>query len=829
MRQAAIAGISLVAMTHAASAQERDAAHPAGPSAGSAAGAPGATGPRAAPAERVRVSIPRGTLEPALVALSEQARLKLAYRTAMTETLTTNGVEGTLAPLDALEKVLEGTGLTYRTAGASTVTLVNPRYAQLGAQLQGGEIALDTVSVEGGAQRGESAGNVPGGITRARTSLGPLGDRRVVETPFSTTGYTEKLIRDQEAQTISDTLKNDPSVTVPRTRGTFSDIPYIRGFPIGSSNLLFNGLPSLLGAGQIVPVEPFSRFDVLKGPAAFFYGTAGFAGVGGAINLVPKRAGPEPLNALTFGYIGEGQLRAMADVSRRWGTEGEFGLRINGGGERGDGNVDGVNIRRALASAAFDWRANERLRISLDGLYSQYDIRGYQNSLAIPGISQLPFVPRAPKASNSLTQPWAFYPTTLALGVAKLEYDISDDWSLTAAYGQGYTSRTIKPSPGSPTLLNTAGDIRIASTYTNYAAYDPVQSFAGTLRGKVRTGEIKHELAITGDVQSFAYSQAPNTTLAAVVSNIYLPRIYARPALPAPGRVGRSLDTFSSGIGFTDMVSTADDRFFVLGGGKYSELEYSNYNPATDARLNRFEGGRFNPIVAVGYRPTPDSLIYANYAEAFERGGVGPTGATNANLALPPLTSRSWEVGAKAEFGGLIGTMAFFEIDKGLEYLNTSNTFVQDGRQIHRGVEVLVSGELFPGLRVIAGVQGLDARVRNPANRANEGNEPVGVPKIQTSLFVEYDLPFAPGLSVNGGVYHYSRQFVDLENLRTIPGWARLDMGARYDFVLPNGTPTTARIQVENVLDGNYWSSFAQGSLSLGAPRTFKGSLTFLF
>ncbi|WP_407518775.1 TonB-dependent receptor [Methylobacterium oryzisoli] len=690
-----------------------------------------------------------------------------------------------------------------------------------------GEIALDAIHVEGS---GRASGVAPGGLTRTRTNLGILGNRRVIETPFSITGYTEKLIRDQEAQTLSDTLKNDPSVTNPRTRGTFFDIPYIRGFPIGNSNLLLNGLPSLLGNGQNIPVEPFERFDVLKGPAAFFYGTSGFAGVGGAVDLVMKRAPLEAVNAAVIGYAGTSLVRGSIDVARRWGDEGEFGLRINTAVERGESNVDDLRIERALGSLAFDWRANERLRVYLDAIVSQYDIRGYQNSLAISPIGQLPFIPKAPKLSNSVTQPWAFYPTTLAVGIARVEYDLAEDWTLSGAYGVGYAYRPTLPSPGAPTLLNTAGDIRIAASYGDYTAFDPNQSATVSLRGKARTGPLKHDLVLGGDFQSSTTISVPVTFLPAVISNIYLPRIYARPTLPPNGQRNRLFDSVSYGVGFTDIISTEDDRFFVLGGGRYSHVEYSNFNVANGAVVNTFAGGRFNPIVAAGFRPTPDSLVYANYAEAFERGGIAPVGTVNANTALPPLTSNSVEVGAKAEFEGIIATLALFQINKGLEYTNpNTNRYVQDGRQIHQGLEVLLSGEITPSLRIIGGIQALNPFVRNTANPANDGNDPIGVPRLQTSLFVEYDLPFVDGLSVNGGVYHYSRQFVDIENARTIPDWTRLDLGARYAFALPNGTRATARLVVENVFDTNYWSSVALGSLSLGTPRTFKASMTLVW
>jgi iron complex outermembrane receptor protein len=55
-------------------------------------------------------------------------------------------------------------------------------------------------------------------ITAQRTSdetgVGMLGDRGVMETPLSVTGYTAAMIQDQGARSTSEVLANDPSVRV---------------------------------------------------------------------------------------------------------------------------------------------------------------------------------------------------------------------------------------------------------------------------------------------------------------------------------------------------------------------------------------------------------------------------------------------------------------------------------------------------------------------------------------------------------------------------------------------------------------------------------------
>ena len=53
-----------------------------------------------------------------------------------------------------------------------------------------------------------------GGMVATGGQLGMLGNRGVMDTPFSQTNYTAKLIQDQQARTVADVLQNDPSVRI---------------------------------------------------------------------------------------------------------------------------------------------------------------------------------------------------------------------------------------------------------------------------------------------------------------------------------------------------------------------------------------------------------------------------------------------------------------------------------------------------------------------------------------------------------------------------------------------------------------------------------------
>ena len=135
-----------------------------------------------------------------------------------------------------------------------------------------------------------------GGQVATGGRIGLLGALDVMDTPFSTTNYTESLIRDQQARSVSDVLQNDPTIRVSKGFGNFQELYVLRGFPIYSDDMTYNGLYGVLPR-QFVAAELLERVEVFRGASAFLNGAApGGSGVGGAINLVPKRAPEAPLN-----------------------------------------------------------------------------------------------------------------------------------------------------------------------------------------------------------------------------------------------------------------------------------------------------------------------------------------------------------------------------------------------------------------------------------------------------------------------------------------------------------------------------------------------------
>ncbi|AFK62096.1 TonB-dependent ferric siderophore receptor [Advenella kashmirensis WT001] len=147
-----------------------------------------------------------------------------------------------------------------------------------------------------------------GGQVATGGQAGILGNADNMSSPYIINSYTSKLIEDQQARTLGEAIKNDPTVQVGNGYGNFAETFVIRGFPLNNDDLAFNGLYGILPR-QVLPTEMIERVEIFKGASAFLNGAApGGSGLGGLINIQPKRGTDEPLTRLNADYTGRGQV-----------------------------------------------------------------------------------------------------------------------------------------------------------------------------------------------------------------------------------------------------------------------------------------------------------------------------------------------------------------------------------------------------------------------------------------------------------------------------------------------------------------------------------------
>lgn len=167
--------------------------------------------------------------------------------------------------------------------------------------------------------------------------LGALGDKAAEDVPFSIKSYNAALILNQQPTTLGQVLENDPSIRTTYGFGNAAELFIIRGFELAADDIALDGMYGLTPR-QLVAPELYESVQVLNGASAFLNGAApGGTAIGGTVNLIPKRAGDRDVTRVTGSFIGDGHFGGSADVSRRFGGDGAFGVRINGAARRRGG------------------------------------------------------------------------------------------------------------------------------------------------------------------------------------------------------------------------------------------------------------------------------------------------------------------------------------------------------------------------------------------------------------------------------------------------------------------------------------------------------------
>lgn len=670
-----------------------------------------------------------------------------------------------------------------------------------------------------------------GGQVARGGRMGMLGNVDMMDAPFSATNYTQALIQDQQARGVADVLQNDPSVRVARGFGNFQELYVIRGFPVNSDDLAYNGLYGLLPR-QFVASELLERVEVFRGASSFLNGAApGGGGIGGNINLLPKRAANTPLAQLTLGVESGGQAYAAADFGRRFGPGERGGVRVNTVRRDGGTSVDREKREMSLFSIGLDYRF-DKLRLSADAGYQDHKLGAPRPSVTVAGGIALP---QAPDAGGNWAQDWTRSGERDTFGTLRAEIDLGKDVVAWAALGA--RSGAELNILAEPNVSSTSGS---ATSYRfDNARKDTVRTGEIGIRGKLRTGSVDHTLSasLSGFSSKSRNAYALSNFLPGFGTNIYSPALVAAPAADffTGGELANPLLTHKSilsSYALADTLSLAGGKLLLTIGARHQTIKDFGYDYNTGARNAAYDDSAVTPLAGVVYKPLKGVSVYANYIEGLQQGQVA-AGANidNVGETFAPYKSEQKEIGVKYDGGKFGATAALFTTSQPSAYV-VERRFGVYGEQRNRGLELSVFGTPARGVRLLGGLTLLDAEQRTTAGAINQGKDVIGVPDTQLNLGAEWDVAGLPGLTLTARGLHTSSQFADGANLQQLPSWTRLDLGASYASRIADRA-VTFRARIDNAADKNYWASAGgypgSGYLVLGAPRTVVVSATVDF
>ncbi len=223
------------------------------------------------------LNIPGGALGTAISRLGDAAGLQILYPADLVRGKTTKGVTGQLGREQALDRLLEGTGLSYRFTSADTVTVVGPSATDGGAASDDSTL-LNPITIKGLPKTGRTS------------TLGALaeGDANYV-TAGSSAFLDEQNIQRFRGSSVGDFLKGTPGVLTGDNRNSGAIDVNVRGMqgfgrvPVVvdgtlQQNTVYRGYSGVASRNYVDP-DLIGGAVIEKGPSASVYGVGATGGL----------------------------------------------------------------------------------------------------------------------------------------------------------------------------------------------------------------------------------------------------------------------------------------------------------------------------------------------------------------------------------------------------------------------------------------------------------------------------------------------------------------------------------------------------------------------
>jgi iron complex outermembrane recepter protein len=659
-------------------------------------------------------------------------------------------------------------------------------------------------------------------------SLGPLGDRKLLDTPLSVTAIPHDLIENLQLKTVTDALRYLPSVEIRNQQGFEVARPQSRGFQgsvVQATRL--DGL-NIIGTTAI-PAENLSGIQVLNGLAGSLYGPATPAGV---FNYVLKRPTDTPYASYTQGFDSNSVFTENIDAGGRT-PDGKVGYRFNVVHGEGESYVPESSTNRTLASGALDFYVGDRTVIETNLSHYETNVTGLPGSIVYFGSPKFPVLPAAVDPTRvGYGQPGAGTDLITNTGLVKIKHEFNNDWNF--EIGGLYQDAVRNLFGITNTLTDNLGDYSVTKNF-NAVPHFTIASNTASLNGKFDLFGFRNEVTIgTNGFFNGQYSYVNSIATVLGSSNLANPAVLPMQPIPNNGGQFKSA-TLSNQTIITGDTFHFNDQWAVQSVVSTSFLHSQSFSSTGLLTSDNSADGAVSPTVSLIYKPFSKITTYATWANSIEQGEQAPAGTVNVNQFLAPYKDQEYEVGVKYEISPrLLTTFALFHMTRPLAATDPiSNIFEVVGTQRNNGAELFVQGDISPDLSVFGGVTYIDARLQNTGVASTNDKLVVGVPLVKSDIAVDYHAAFLQGFALTGGVHAEGERAATNTNNSYAPSYATFDLGVRFSKTVDKHI-LTARFQVLNVGNVFYYSSIADGNIVgspgantayLGTPRTYMLSL----
>lgn len=660
-----------------------------------------------------------------------------------------------------------------------------------------------------------------------------------MDMPQSFSIVSATTLENQQAQKLSDAIRNVNGIYLSATRAGTQETFAGRGYRMGSDNFFKNG--ARINSGVFPEMSSLEKVEVLKGGAAILYGEVA---PGGIINMVTKQP--------KFNFGGEVSLRAGSyDLWKpAFDVYGpltkKIAYRINGTFEDAGSYRDEVHFTRYYINPSLLFQINDKTSLLVQADYLNHD---FTPDFGIGSLNntKISDVPR----STFQGAPWQYNKVEQSTFSAALDHKLSTAWNMKASVNYQNYHRNYYSTERIQAAEN--GDWK--RPLNKFLSDEESVYGQVNFTGKIRTGEVEH-MALAGvDVD---YNTSERTTF----NN---PKIYddfnildhskftPRTDIPAAEVTGlTSTPVTRTGAYIQDLISLSN-KLKLLAGVRWSlqnagAAKTVDYTKDTVSYAGSQTDHAFSPRVGVVYKVLKNTALFASYSNSFSAN----RGTDVYGNALDPSVIDQYEVGVKNDFlqGALsVNLTAYQIINNNLAQTAefekdgvtpNSNTSMKElvGQSTSKGVELDIAGHPLKGLDIIAGYSYNDMRyTKTPDTKGSyiEGERLVGTPAhtANGSVFYSFDGKLK-GFRLGAGVYYTGDRYAgwnntkgqaqDYSRLIFVDGFTTLDVSAGYTY-----KKISLLAKVSNLTNTYNYYVHENYSINPIAPTQFMGTVKYQF
>lgn len=669
---------------------------------------------------------------------------------------------------------------------------------------------------------------------------------------------SDKLIKQQNALTLSDVTKNVAGVYTFSTYGNTRESMSLRGYR--GIPLLKNGVrvhSDFRGTGIITDMAGVDNIQVLKGISAISQGLGGDLGsVGGVINVVTKTPQFTEGGGLSIRTGSYGSIRPTFDFYGPLNEENTVAYRVAGSYDKTNSYRDKVSSERFYINPSLAWRPNDKTTVYLEMDYMDDGRTPDQGTVNLGNYSTndiYKLVDRKFMGFESDRQ--STENTSYSL---RFDRKLTNKLSVKAGYFVSdlntYTETSYAFQGSSRNGLTVLSNSQRYREYYASGRDDKNSVLQIDLVGKdVKTGHLNHTFQLgvdyrTSEFENFGYTTNYPTDNS-FIDVIDLTQDINN-TLPTGVSVSRNRDrdsgskTKSYGFTIQDKVTVAPwaDLFLGL---RYSSIERTKGNFLGRTLVGSKRDDALNPLVGFNVKPKDNIILFGSYASSSD-----PRSSFNTDINGDELGTERWdqfETGIKSTWldNALRFNITFFSTkstDLNLEAIdavgNSLGYYLKGGEDVRTGVELELIGRVMPNLEIIAGYSYLDAKFKEH-NYYYYNSSPLNTPNHTANLWANYGFKNKlKGLSLGAGVYYLGERphnvwAKSFTHTGVVPGEKPFDLKAYTTVNLQASYKFNDHLTIDvfgnNIFDELGYNAYRTVYLNRIQPATFGTTLRYKF